>query len=103
MNLGQTYKECARFGLAGEKEDWLSSVRRGIINPDAMLQHILMTKEEKWNKEELEYNHLFRSQRIKLSAKMIFYPDEIDELYIEFQSGYDYNGNIANLGLIINT
>ena len=258
MNLDQSYKECARFGLAGEKEDWLFSVRRGIINLDAMLQHILMTKEEKvlevhkrkitklessgrwqtvvkdastksgwreiklssyekvinklydfyfpenfdniddlrlydifeewleykcrkrrnspetkkqnqasynkyvkgskidrmplksiktidieewaidilsrygmqsktfnthkiavtgplryakrkgwisenpWNKEELEYNHLFRSQRIKPSAKMIFYPDEIDELYIEFQRGYDYNGNVANLGLIIN-
>ena len=47
MNLDQSYKECARFGLAGEKEDWLFSVRRGIINLDAMLQHILMTKEEK--------------------------------------------------------
>ncbi|MDR1769642.1 MAG: site-specific integrase [Hungatella sp.] len=30
---------------------------------------------------------------------MIFYPDEIEELIIEFERGYVNNGNIANLGL----
>lgn len=258
MDLDLIYKECVRFGLAGEKEHWMYSVKRGIINADTVLQHIHMTKEEKvlevhdyaiselegsgrwqtvvkddtkktgrreiklstygkvidrlydfyfpenldnsdsfslndifeewleykckkkknsaetrkqnsasynkyvknskignmpmksiktidledwaidilsqydmqaknfnthkivvtgplryakrkgwitenpWSKEELEYSHLFKSQRIKPSAKMVFYPDEIEELCIEFQRGYDYNRNIANLGLILN-
>lgn len=52
-----------------------------------------------WNPDDLEYSHLFKSQRIKQSAKMIFYPDEIQELLSEFQRGYAYNDNIANLGL----
>ncbi|MDR1550311.1 MAG: tyrosine-type recombinase/integrase [Hungatella sp.] len=55
--------------------------------------------ENPWNKDELEYTHLFKSERIKPSADMIFYPDEIEELIIEFERGYANNGNIANLGL----
>lgn len=55
--------------------------------------------ENPWSKEDLEYSHLFKSQRIKPSAEMVFYPDEISELLLEFQRGYAYNGNIANLGL----
>lgn len=55
--------------------------------------------ENPWNKDELEYTHLFRSERIKPSADMIFYPDEIEELISEFERGFANNGNIANLGL----
>lgn len=55
--------------------------------------------ENPWNKEELEYTHLFKSERIKPSADMVFYPDKIDDLVSEFERGYCVNGNIANLGL----
>lgn len=55
-----------------------------------------------WIKEELEYNHLFKSTRRKPSAAVIFYPDEIDALLQEFERGYQLNGNIANLGLTAN-
>lgn len=58
--------------------------------------------ENPWNKEELEYTHLFKSVRIKESARMIFYPDGIDELCIELEHGYKNNGNIANLALMMN-
>lgn len=61
--------------------------RRGIISDNP------------WKKEELEYTHLFKSERIKPSAGMIFYPDEIEDLIKEFHRGYALNGNIANLGL----
>lgn len=55
-----------------------------------------------WNSEELEYHHLFRSPRRRPSAEMVFYPDEIEELRQEFERGYQKNGNIANLGLMVN-
>jgi len=55
-----------------------------------------------WVKDELEYTHLFKSKRIRPSAEMIFYPDEIEALLKEFERGYQLNGNIANLGLTIN-
>lgn len=58
--------------------------------------------ENMWHKEELEYTHLFKSKRKKASECMIFYPDEIEELLVEFERGYSLNGNIANLGLMIN-
>lgn len=58
--------------------------------------------ENPWVKEELEYAHLFKSSRIKTSAKMIFYPDEIEILCNELERGYQLNGNIANLGLMMN-
>lgn len=58
--------------------------------------------ENPWCKEELEYTHLFKSKRRKPSEKMVFYPDEIEELLGELERGYDYNGNMANLGLMIN-
>lgn len=58
--------------------------------------------ENPWQKEEMEYTHLFKSERIKPSAEMVFYPDEIKELCHEFERGYSLNGNIANLGLMAN-
>lgn len=58
--------------------------------------------ENPWIKEELEYTHLFKSKRKKASEKMVFYPDEIEELIGELERGYSVNGNMANLGLIIN-
>lgn len=64
--------------------------RQGLIN------------ENLWNKDELEYTHLFKSVRIKPSADMVFYPDEIDALIDELERGYCMNGNIANLGLKAN-
>lgn len=47
MDLDKVYMECLRFGLAGKKEDWMQSVYRGILNIDAILQQIKMTKEQK--------------------------------------------------------
>lgn len=58
--------------------------------------------ENPWVKEELEYTHLFKSIRIKPSAKMLFYPDEIDALCAELERGYQLNSNITNLGLMMN-
>lgn len=58
--------------------------------------------ENPWAREELEYTHLFVSSRIKASAKMVFYPDEIELLTSEFKRGYKENGNICNLGLMMN-
>lgn len=58
--------------------------------------------ENPWNSEELEYHHLFRSPRRRPSAELVFYPDEIEELRQEFERGYQKNGNIANLGLMVN-
>lgn len=58
--------------------------------------------ENPWRREELEYTHLFKSSRIKASSKMIFYPDEIEQLVEELDYGYENNGNIANLGLKMN-
>lgn len=55
-----------------------------------------------WIKDELEYSHLFKSERRRPSNEMIFYPDEIKLLCEEFESGYVQNGNIANLALKIN-
>ncbi|EHE96286.1 tyrosine-type recombinase/integrase [Enterocloster citroniae] len=58
--------------------------------------------ENPWQKDEMEYTHLFKSERIKPSAEMVFYPDEIDDLCQEFERGYALNGNIANIGLMAN-
>lgn len=58
--------------------------------------------ENPWVREELEYTYLFKSSRIKPSAKMIFYPDEIEVLCAEFERGYELNSNITNLGLMLN-
>lgn len=58
--------------------------------------------ENPWQKDEMEYTHLFISERIKPSAEMVFYPDEIETLCQEFERGFSLNGNIANLGLMAN-
>lgn len=55
-----------------------------------------------WNKDELEYTHLFKSERMRPSAEMIFYADEIEELFEVLERGFQSNGNIVNLGLICN-
>jgi len=55
-----------------------------------------------WVKEDMEYQQLFDSKRIKSSATMIFYPDEIEDLITEFERSYQNNGNTANLALIAN-
>jgi len=64
--------------------------RKGLINDNP------------WKKEELEYTHLFKSERRKPSASMVFYPDEIEELTEEFERGFELNANVANLGLMAN-
>ena len=64
--------------------------RKGLINDNP------------WKKEELEYTHLFKSERRKPSASMVFYPDEIEELIEEFERGFELNANVANLGLMAN-
>ncbi len=51
--------------------------RKGLINDNP------------WKKEELEYTHLFKSERRKPSASMVFYPDEIEELIEEFERGFE--------------
>ena len=39
---------------------------------------------------------------MRASAEMIFYADEIEELFEVLEKGYQSNGNIVNLGLICN-
>ena len=39
---------------------------------------------------------------MRASAEMIFYADEIEELFEVLETGYQSNGNIVNLGLICN-
>lgn len=58
--------------------------------------------ENPWQKDEMEYTHLFISERIKPSAEMVFYPDEIEALCQEFERGFSLNGNVANFGLMAN-
>lgn len=55
--------------------------------------------ENLWQKDEKEYTHLFKPERIKPSAQMIFCPDEIEALCHEFERGFSHNRNVANLGL----
>lgn len=47
MDLDKIYKECVKFGLAGEKSGWLEGVSRGIINISTTLAYINMKKEHK--------------------------------------------------------
>lgn len=59
-------------------------------------------KENPWIKEELDYKRLLASQRRKPSSEVVFYPDEIEALFQEFERGYIYNSNTVCLGLTIN-
>ena len=66
------------------------SKRKGLIDSDP------------WQKEEMEYTHLFKKKQIKPSSKMIFYSDEIVNLFEELERGYAKNHNVVNLGLKLN-
>lgn len=59
-------------------------------------------KENPWIKEELDYKRLLSSPRRKPSSDMVFYPDEIESLFAEFERGYKANCNSACIGLMIN-
>ncbi len=54
--------------------------------------------ENPWVKEELDYKRLLSSPRRKPSSDMVFYPDEIEALSVEFERGYKANGNTACIG-----
>lgn len=58
--------------------------------------------ENPWVKEELDYKRLLSSPRRKPSSDMVFYPDEIEALSVEFERGYNANGNTACIGLMVN-
>ena len=59
-------------------------------------------EENPWVKDELDYRRLLASPRRKPSSEMVFYPDEIEALFMELERGYEINGNTACLGLMTN-
>ena len=73
-----------------------------VTGPLKYAKRMRYISENPWQKEEMEYVHLFKAERRKPSAEVIFYPDEIELLCSEFENGYSNNGNIANLALKAN-
>ena len=45
-------------------------------------------EENPWVKDELDYRRLLASPRRKPSSEMVFYPDEIEALFMELERGY---------------